>query len=959
MALTYENISFTNFAGGINKTGGSKLDRNELANALNVMIGDKGEARVRPRLIQNTPLVRPTVSQSTRPYFMRVGKFYSSQDTSILTVNFDGKIQVQPYGDSDFEVVNLLLPEDSTAMSSVGNWVAESGCTVTWDAASSSLKVELTASSGSFHMAAAGRRRARPLFPDAYGGSWGPLIFAYKGSRSSGSTNNIWKANVETYNATNTSQDFESIGWTGSHGSTYPSFGSTYTQVTTWVEGTAPTFAFDTLGISINDRFLGPRLTFTGGTSGHIYYFKDPILCLRAGSNVAFKGSATIETFSDAQLDPESGVAGTEFGAQTFLRHHIGGEWFGDAFYLTSNGRATNKSFKLAADTWSEITDHTLDGSGTEFPLAKHLINKHSRMFAANIFEGATQYPSRLWFSEEGDAETWGALSWIDVEPADGTSITGLASFGEGIMIFKEDKLFFLSGVDEDSFTLFPLQEGVGTVSTNTIVNLENTVVWLDPTKGVLEWDGSKVKNLSRKIWPIETLLEGSEWRIEDMHAVVMVQWENHLLLSWPSTPSTTQAATTYPPDRYYCWAMNLDTKAWTRWDVGFTAAARNSAGTFVAGIETSHGNYLSNTVCSFRDDPDITVDHGRLTTNAWYIKTGPQAAQNGKRFKVRQIDIAHTGQLNASVGLGYDGRTSHFDKWFASDYAYYDGVRRWDNQLDVDARVSSFVVSPSSMGSNLFGANKAARISGQNTWEIHPDDAAKASFGFVSTGSPVSLDGKSFGFWRATGSAGTNHNVILLPQDYTGVEPGDICPSDAAPGWYSLDLVARTSKVTNTSIFLYLYLLYPDGSTFDYFSLGMSVNASEGWKTIRGPKLGFTDSWNQPNASQLYWDTYRSVWPYYYRLEAWLSIGSFDSGENIDFAFINPQVHSFYPASTQNTAAVGVTIAGKPIYKSDNSVRHGSTFNPQPTVDQINLQVTSRGGAKDIGRARGWRQDN
>ena len=76
-----------------------------------------------------------------------------------------------------------------------------------------------------------------------------------------------------------------------------------------------------------------------------------------------------------------------------------------DVFYITSRG--TGKvAYKFTAGTFAELTDNNLDGTaGDHFPEARYLINKHERLFAANIDDGATGiHASRLWWSEAGVA---------------------------------------------------------------------------------------------------------------------------------------------------------------------------------------------------------------------------------------------------------------------------------------------------------------------------------------------------------------------------------------------------------------------------------------------------------------------------------------------------------------------------------------------------------------------------
>jgi len=59
--------------------------------------------------------------------------------------------------------------------------------------------------------------------------------------------------------------------------------------------------------------------------------------------------------------------------------------------------------------------------------------------------------PHRVQFSNAGDAETWGANDYIDLDPGDSEYLTGGAVHGNSLYIFKQSKVFEFYGTATDS----------------------------------------------------------------------------------------------------------------------------------------------------------------------------------------------------------------------------------------------------------------------------------------------------------------------------------------------------------------------------------------------------------------------------------------------------------------------------------------------------------------------------
>jgi len=168
----------------------------------------------------------------------------------------------------------------------------------------------------------------------------------------------------------------------------------------------------------------------------------------------------------------------------------------GDTMYVSY---ITGDTHKFTGGTWSTITDHTLDGSGNEFPQAAIILNAHDRMFAFNT----SAHKSRIYFSDAGDAETWQSDNWIDVGVDDSENISAAVLYRNVIIIFKETGVWMLSGTDPDSFTLTMLSDVFGnsggpvSVPSRSIAVGDGYVYWVDTNSGgIVTFDGTDINPL-------------------------------------------------------------------------------------------------------------------------------------------------------------------------------------------------------------------------------------------------------------------------------------------------------------------------------------------------------------------------------------------------------------------------------------------------------------------------------
>lgn len=284
-----------------------------------------------------------------------------------------------------------------------------------------------------------------------------------------------------------------------------------------------------------------------------------------------------------------------------------------DALYLTQCEVGSPK--KWDGSSWSNVTATVFDGTSSRFPRARALEHLHERIFAGNVLSGATAHPSRLHFSNALDPETWDALDFIEVAPDDGTEITALRAFGDGVLIFKDHSIFLLSGTDDDTFQLYPIDPAVGTTAPDTVVVEGGIVIFLDPRRGVLSFNGEQFQPLDQKI--NRHIIDGINY--DSAHTAVAAVYENRYYLSVP-WGAETEPSTTF--------VLDLRTGAWTEYDWASPSLARlddKLIGAPAAGVFEMEAG----------DDDDGT-DIDAYFRTAWIAPAGfPQ------KHRIRRMDLS------------------------------------------------------------------------------------------------------------------------------------------------------------------------------------------------------------------------------------------------------------------------------------------------------------------------------
>lgn len=333
-------------------------------------------------------------------------------------------------------------------------------------------------------------------------------------------------------------------------------------------------------------------------------------------------------------------------------QYHVGSQSYESKVYFTSK---LGNPWSFDGTTWTEITDTTLSGAASEFPKAVDLEAAHERMFAINVSTGGTNYTSRIWYSNVGNAEIWDPLDWIDVDPDDGDALWAIKAFGESLILFKSRACYVLAGTDDNTFNLYPLDRGIGTNAPRAVVARESKVIFFDPRTGVWEFDGAGFRPLSDKI--LNHLLDGIN--PDEAHKSSAFIEDSKYYLSVPWGAST-------EPSRTF--VLDLRTESWTQYSYGLADAAER--GRIVYGARPNDAAGIYKMFDTYGDDgvaydafvdtlwmhPENEAVRQRLRRADFAFSAIMDLNMTVKMFRDFDIDPVFTKTINTSPGGGLWG---------------------------------------------------------------------------------------------------------------------------------------------------------------------------------------------------------------------------------------------------------------------------------------------------------------
>jgi hypothetical protein len=244
-------------------------------------------------------------------------------------------------------------------------------------------------------------------------------------------------------------------------------------------------------------------------------------------------------------------------------------------------------------------------------PIAKWLtVSANSnRMVAANY--PATN-PSRVGFSDAGDAETWTANNFVSITPGDGEGITALATWRELVFAFKETKFAVFTGesVGGDGNPVFNyrmVENGVGAVGP---VCVGRPGVFFINRRGVYVTSGDQPRLISGALDPLflgtaDTPYTGDPINMAEIESASLA-WVGERLYAAVATGASTSN------DRLLVWDSLLD--QWTVWNV----PAAGMCGFRVGDSEDLIFSYATGSNHVGRVNSSYTTDDGTAISSFW-----------------------------------------------------------------------------------------------------------------------------------------------------------------------------------------------------------------------------------------------------------------------------------------------------------------------------------------------------
>lgn len=101
------------------------------------------------------------------------------------------------------------------------------------------------------------------------------------------------------------------------------------------------------------------------------------------------------------------------------------------------------------------------------------------------FLDGGRSNPTRIFYSKPLQPDTFGAFDYFDVGTRQGGAITGLYSYYNVLLVFRERCIDIVSGDPVNGFTIAPFIDGVGTRSPSTISLIPNKGVCFLSEDGV------------------------------------------------------------------------------------------------------------------------------------------------------------------------------------------------------------------------------------------------------------------------------------------------------------------------------------------------------------------------------------------------------------------------------------------------------------------------------------------
>jgi hypothetical protein len=148
--------------------------------------------------------------------------------------------------------------------------------------------------------------------------------------------------------------------------------------------------------------------------------------------------------------------------------------------------------------TWN---DNYTAPAGTVGPTAEVNEAHAGYLFAANTQEDGLWHPNRVRWSHPNNPVNWASTDFIDINTG-GSQITGMMSYEDHLLIFKNDSMWALYGYDINSWQLVQKSTTIGAVSPQGISRNETGVFFFSASDrgGIYAYGGERPQEISAQL---------------------------------------------------------------------------------------------------------------------------------------------------------------------------------------------------------------------------------------------------------------------------------------------------------------------------------------------------------------------------------------------------------------------------------------------------------------------------
>jgi len=245
------------------------------------------------------------------------------------------------------------------------------------------------------------------------------------------------------------------------------------------------------------------------------------------------------ETIDSGNFTDITGMTARTAGSKVY------GITMNDVMYAVSYDKP---SFKWPGGGAGTATDlgTTFDGTTGNMPQGRYIEMWNNFAWVAHTYESGTAHRSRLRWSKQNDPESWEASDYVDIDVGEhGDYITGLAAYGDRLVVFKSNSTYAVFGFDSDSFQVVLQSASVGMTPNSTPAVSPNGVFFWSAEEGVYLYNGQQFVYLFSKLFPGITQ---NQITFESQPELAWGDNRLYVSVDWTESATTTRRTFIYDP---------------------------------------------------------------------------------------------------------------------------------------------------------------------------------------------------------------------------------------------------------------------------------------------------------------------------------------------------------------------------------------------------------------------------